>query len=239
MTLSSTGRKAGATLLILTISYYIVELIVAARWPEPHAYSWSQNMISDLGVPECLGDTRRYDDSTLSSRYICSPWHALMSAEFVLLGILLLAAAILLSPMLPKTPLGKALPYLAGINCLGIVLVGTFPGSSGEIPGGSHVRAALHPLGAYLELLSGIVIMAIVAHLYRSHSTYTAITLALLAVSIVGVLAALTSTHLGLGTGAAERVAIDPFVWWRIITGVVLLSRPCDPHCPDRPPNGT
>ncbi|MFD0359861.1 DUF998 domain-containing protein [Nocardia sp. GCM10030253] len=213
----------------MTISYYVVELIVAARWPEPHTYSWSQNMISDLGVPECLGETGRYGDGTLSSRYICSPWHTLMSAEFVLLGILLFAAAILLSPMLPKIPLGKALPYLAAINCLGMVLVGTFPGSSGEITGGSHVRAVLHPLGAYLELLSGIAIMAIVAHLYRSHRTYTAITLALLAVSIVGVVAALTSSHLGLGPGAAERVAIDPFVWWRIITGVALLVAPVRP----------
>ncbi|MFQ6398948.1 DUF998 domain-containing protein [Nocardia sp. KC 131] len=226
MTLSSTRTKAGAALLILTISYYLVELIVAARWPVPHAYSWSQHMISDLGVPECIGGIRQYGDNALEGRYICSPWHALMSAEFVLLGVMVLAAAVLLSPMLPKTPLGKALPYLAAMNCLSMVLVGTFPGSSGEITGGSRVRAVLHPLGAYLELLSGIAIMAIVAYLYRSYRGYTAVTLALLAVSAVGVVAGLGSSHLGMGPGAAERLAIDPFVWWRIITGVTLLIAP-------------
>ncbi|MFQ6331700.1 hypothetical protein ACLMAL_37035 [Nocardia sp. CWNU-33] len=226
MTTSSTRRKVGAALLVLTISYYVVELIVASRWPAPHAYSWAQNMISDLGVPECLGDMHKYGDSALSGRYICSPWHALMSAEFVLLGILILATAILLSPLLPKTPLGKAFPYLAAINCLGMVLVGTFPGSSGEIPGGSRFRAVAHPLGAYLELLTGIAIMAIVAYLYWSHRAYTAITLALLAASLVGVVAGLTTTHLGMEPGAAERLAIDPFVWWRIMTGIALLLAP-------------
>jgi hypothetical membrane protein len=220
--LSTKRLKTGAALLILTISYYIVELIVASRWPTPHVYSWKQNMISDLGVPECLGDMRQY--GTLSSRYICSPWHALMSAEFVLLGILVLAATLLLSPLLPKTRLGKAVPYLALSNCLGIVLVGAFPGSSGEVSGGSHIRALVHPTGAYLELLSGIAIMAIVSRLYWSHRGYAATTLALLVASIVGVVASLTSSH--LGPGAAERLAIDPFVWWRTITGLTLLIAP-------------
>ncbi|WP_433196748.1 hypothetical protein ACQP1G_45120 [Nocardia sp. CA-107356] len=218
----TTRLKIGAALLILSMSYYIVELIVAARWPAPHAYSWSRNMISDLGVPECLGDMRRYGGGTTRDRFICSPWHALMSTEFVLLGILVLAAAMLLSPLLPKTPLAEAIPYLALINCLGNVLVGVFPGSANEVPGGSHIRAVLHPTGAYLELFSGVAIMAIIAWLYRSHPGYTAFTLALLAVSIVGMVASLTSEHLGPGT--AERLAIDPFVWWRIGTGVVLLA---------------
>ncbi|MEV6432362.1 hypothetical protein [Nocardia sp. NPDC051463] len=226
MTPSSKRRKVGAALLVLTISYYVAELIVASRWPAPHAYSWARNMISDLGVPECLGDMRKYGDGTPSGRYICSPWHALMSTEFVLLGILLLGAAILLSPLLPKTPLGKALPYLAAINCLGMVLVGTFPGSSGAILGGSRIRAVAHPVGAYLELLTGIVIMAIVAYLYRSYHAYTAITLVLLAASLVGVVAGLTTTYPGMEPGAAERLAIDPFVWWRITTGIALLLAP-------------
>ncbi|MEU0503690.1 DUF998 domain-containing protein [Nocardia sp. NPDC005998] len=216
----TTRLKTGAALLILSISYYVIELIVAARWPAPHDYSWSRNMISDLGVPECLGEMHRY--GTPRDRFICSPWHALMSAEFVLLGILVLAAAVLLSPMLPKRPLARSIPYLAMINCLGNVLVGVFPGSAGEVPDGNHLRAVLHPTGAYLELFSGIAIMAIIAWLYRPHRGYTALTLALLAVSIFGMVAALTSEN--FAPGAAERLAIDPFVWWRIGTGVVLLA---------------
>lgn len=216
----TTRLKTGAALLILSISYYVAELIVAARWSAPHGYSWSRNMISDLGVPECLGEMHR--SGTPRDRFICSPWHALMSTEFVVLGILVLAAAVLLSPLLPKTPLARSIPYLAMINCLGNVLVGVFPGSASEVPGGSHLRAVLHPTGAYLELFSGIAIMAIIAWLYRPHRGYTAFTLALLAVSIFGMVASLTSEY--LAPGAAERLAIDPFVWWRIGTGVVLLA---------------
>ncbi|WP_330251689.1 DUF998 domain-containing protein [Nocardia sp. NBC_00565] len=210
-----TRRKTGAALLILASSYYLVESIVAARWPAPPGYSWSRNMISDLGVPECLGDAP-------SGRFICSPWHALMSAEFVLLGIWVLAAAILLKPLLPKTPLAEAITYLALINCLGNVLVGVFPGSASEAPDGSHLRVVLHPTGAYLELFAGIAIMAIIARLYRAHRGYTAFTLAMLGASFVGMIASVTSSP--LGAGAAERLAIDPFVWWRIVTGVVVLA---------------
>ncbi|WP_378741635.1 DUF998 domain-containing protein [Nocardia brasiliensis] len=217
----SARLKTGAVLLVLTVTYYIAELIVAARWPQPHPYSWTDNMISDLGVPECFGDMGQYGAAT--PRYICSPWHALMSTEFVLLGILVLAAALLLAPLLPKTPLGRSIPILAAVNCVGIVLVGIFPGSAGEVPGGNQLRAVLHPAGAYLELLSGIAIMVIVARLYRPYRAYTAVTFALLVVSVIGVIASLAPGHLGLGAGGAERLAIDPFVLWRICTGVAVL----------------
>ncbi|MEV6560737.1 DUF998 domain-containing protein [Nocardia sp. NPDC051756] len=217
-----TGRlKFGAALLFLTITYYLAELIVGGRWHDANPYSWSANMISDLGVPECFGDMAQYGATT--PRYICSPWHALMSAEFVLLGVLVLAAALLLTPLLPKTRAARSIPYLALINCLGIVLVGVFPGSAGEVPDGNHLRAVLHPAGAYLELLSGLAIMIIIARLYRTHRAYTATTLALIAITVIGMLTSLAPEHLGLGAGTAERLAIDPFVVWRIITGVVLF----------------
>lgn len=217
----TTRLKTGAALLILTISYYLAELIVGNRWHDAHPYSWSANMISDLGVPECFGDMAQYGAST--PRYICSPWHTVMSAEFVLLGVLVLAAALLLTPLLPKTLAGRSIPYLAMINCLGIVLVGLFPGSAGEVPGGNHLRAVLHPTGAYLELLSGLAIMIIIARLFRTHRAYTATTLTLITVTIIGMITSLAANHLGLGAGTAERLALDPFVIWRILTGITLF----------------
>ncbi|WP_405163360.1 hypothetical protein OG203_45100 [Nocardia sp. NBC_01499] len=213
--------KTGAALLFLTITYYLAELIVGNRWHDANPYSWSANMISDLGVPECFGDMAQYGAST--PRYICSPWHAWMSAEFVLLGVLVLAAALLLTPLLPKTLAGRSIPYLALVNCLGIVLVGTFPGSAGEVPGGNHLRAVLHPTGAYLELLSGLAIMIIIARVYRTHRAYTAVTVVLIIVTVVGMITSLAPDHLGLGAGTAERLAIDPFVVWRILTGIVVF----------------
>ncbi|PXX52683.1 putative membrane protein [Nocardia tenerifensis] len=213
--------RTGAGLLVLTVTYYIAELVVGGRWSAAHPYSWADNMISDLGVPECFGDMARYGAAT--PRYICSPWHALMSAEFVLLGVLVFAAALLLVPLLPKTVAGQSIPVLAAINCVGMVLVGVFPGSAGEVPGGNQLRAVLHPAGAYLELLSGLAIMIIVARLFRVHSRYAATTLVLIAVTAFGMVASLAPNHLGLGAGAAERLAIDPFVVWRIVTGVVVL----------------
>lgn len=218
----ASGRlKAGAALLVLSASYYVAQAIVAARWPATPGYSWSDNMISDLGVPECLGDLRQY--GVASDRFICSPAHVLMNAEFITLGLLLLGAVLLLHPLLPKTRLGQAVPYLALINAIGVILVGSFPGSADEMPGGSQVRTALHPIGAYLELVSGVVIMIVVCYLFRAQRGYAAMTLVVIGVSVLGLIASLASSHLGFGAGGAERLAIDPFVCWRTITGVVLL----------------
>ncbi|WP_148310869.1 DUF998 domain-containing protein [Nocardia brasiliensis] len=214
-------RKAGAALLILTASYYVVQAVVAARWAEP-GYGWAGNMISDLGVPECLGDMGQY--GLVPSRYICSPWHAVMSAEFVLLGVLVLGAALCLTPLLPKNLLGWAVPLLALVNCVAIMLVGLFPGSADEVPGGSRARAVLHPTGAIVELVTGLAIMIIIAWLYRRHRGFALATVALIVVTVFGMVASLATDHLGLGAGAAERLAIDPFVLWRILTGVVVLA---------------
>lgn len=213
--------KAGAALLILTVSYYIVQVVVAARWAAP-GYGWAGNMISDLGVPECLGDMSRY--GLVPSRYICSPWHAVMSTEFVLLGVLVLGAALCLTPLLPKTPLGRAVPLLALLNCVAIVLVGVFPGSADEVPGGSRSRVVLHPTGAIAELVTGLAIMIIIAWLYRRYRAFALTTVALIAVTLFGMVASLAGDHLGLGAGAAERLAIDPFVLWRVLTGILLLA---------------
>ncbi|MFG1795972.1 DUF998 domain-containing protein [Nocardia sp. NPDC049149] len=214
--------KTGAVLLILTVSYFIVQLIVASRWPEPNGYSWADNMISDLGVPECLGDMHQY--GLHPSRYICSPWHATMSTEFVLLGVLLGAATFLLTPLLPKSPLARAIPYLALLNCLGIVLVGAFPGSADEFPGDHQLRIILHPTGAYLELLTGLAIMIIAARVFPANRPYTTVTIVLIILTLIGMIASLAPTHLGLGGGTAERLALDPFVWWRVFTGIYILA---------------
>jgi hypothetical membrane protein len=56
------GARAGAVVWVLTIQYFVVQVAVAVDWS--HAYSWSENTISDLGNTRC----GRYDGRPVCSR---------------------------------------------------------------------------------------------------------------------------------------------------------------------------
>ncbi|WP_160160265.1 DUF998 domain-containing protein [Tsukamurella paurometabola] len=216
------GRRrtvlAGA-LLAASVLYFLAELVVAARWPQP--YSWTQNMISDLGVPECLGDMSRFGDMAVADRYICSPWYPLMNAAFVVVGALGVAAAVALLPRIPR-PWDRIVLVLATVNGIALACVGLFPGSAGEFPGGSRVRIVVHPIAAYLEHVTGMALMAIaVMLLLRRRRSLAGVTAVLFAVSGLAALVILWGNP--IGPGGTERAAIDPFLWWRVFVGAALL----------------
>ncbi|WP_220658642.1 DUF998 domain-containing protein [Tsukamurella sp. TY48] len=206
-------------LLAASVLYFLAEVVVASRWPQP--YSWTGNMISDLGVPECLGDMSRFGDLAVADRYICSPWHPVMNAAFVAVGLLGIAAAAALLPRIPR-PWDRIVLALAAINGIALACVGLFPGSAGEFPGGPPVRTVVHPIAAYVEHVSGMALMAIAIVLLVPRRWDLAGVTALL-FGISGLAALVIPWGNPIGPGGTERAAIDPFLWWRVAVGVALL----------------
>ncbi|MGX9297228.1 DUF998 domain-containing protein [Tsukamurella paurometabola] len=219
-TLSRRRTVTAGTLLTATVGYFLTEVLVARQWPRP--YSWTNNMISDLGVPECLGDLRRDGGLAVSDRFVCSPWHPLMNAAFVAVGALGIAAVIALRPLLPR-PWATVALVLGAINGIALACVGLFPGSAGEFPGGPPARIVVHPIAAYVEHVTGMALMGLAAVLLiRSHVRLAALTAVCFAIS--GLAALIIPWANPIGTGGTERAAIDPFLWWRCALGVTLLA---------------
>lgn len=89
----SIARTVGsAALIIAAVQYVVAEAVTASAWANPQ-YSYSNNFISDLGVPSCGG--------VLQGRTICSPLYAVMNIGFVVQGVLFVVAAVLLFRLLP------------------------------------------------------------------------------------------------------------------------------------------
>ncbi|WP_081586113.1 DUF998 domain-containing protein [Tsukamurella sp. 1534] len=207
-------------LLASSALYFLAELVVSTRWPHP--YSWSDNMISDLGVPECLGWLSRSDGLAVADRFVCSPWHPVMNSAFVVVGALGIAAALVLRPLLPA-PWDRIVAALATLNGVALACVGLFPGSAGEFPGGSELRTAIHPVAAYAEHVSGLALMGVAVLLtVRGRTRLAGVTALLIAVS--GLAALVIPWAAPLGAGGTERAAIDPFLWWRCVLGVALIA---------------
>ncbi|GAB3302581.1 DUF998 domain-containing protein [Epidermidibacterium keratini] len=202
----------GAWLLVATVQYLIAEAVTAVSW-SPVGYSYARNYISDLGVPECL---------TLD-RTVCSPLWFVMDASFVVQGIITFVALVLLARLVPR---GWRIPVvgLGVIYCVGIVIVGLFPGSTAEVIGGSAFRATMHSLGALLAILGGNVwaLVAGVALLPR----WRGWALCSILLGVFGIAAGIISTRtdLGLGVGGIERLAVYPIIGWLILTGAALLA---------------
>jgi hypothetical membrane protein len=121
--------RAGACAWLLTLQFFVVEAIAAARVP---GYSRVTDTISALGG-------------------LASPAHRLMDASFVLQGLLILAGALLLRPALRGRG-ARVAPVLLAVSAVGVALVGIFPLDSYTR---MHAAGAvLHLVGAGLGLLA-------------------------------------------------------------------------------------
>lgn len=202
----------GAWFLVATVQYLVAEALTAAAW-SPIGYSYAHNYISDLGVPECV----RLD------RVVCSPLWFVMDASFVIEGIITLAALVLLARVIPRR---WRVPVVALglVYCVGIVIVGVFPGSTAEVIGGSAFRATMHSLGALLAILGGNLwsIAAGAAFLRR----WRGWALCSIGLGVFGIAAGIASTQtdLGLGVGGIERLAVYPIILWLILTGLAVIT---------------
>ena len=193
----------GPLVWVLSVQYFVVQLFVAKAWTIP--YSWSTNVISDLGNSAC---------GLYAERYVCSPDHALMNASFILLGLTMALGSLLIYQELKtSTPsfIGFSLMGLAG---LGTVLVGLYPENTSSI---------MHASGAFLALfisnISLIVLALALSSVPKSLRIYTFISGA---ISIIAFILFASHTYIGLGQGGMERLVSYPQTIWLILFGIYM-----------------
>ena len=122
----------GPAMWMLAIVFFVAQLLVAYPWrskaPLPsgispeHPYSFFANTISDLGM------TSKFHYGTPP---IWSPWHAVMNAAFVLLGILMISGSLAVYQEFTEgnsriwwARFGFGLQGVAGV---GVIIVGLKP----------------------------------------------------------------------------------------------------------------
>ena len=192
----------GPAIWILSIQYFVVQIIVALTFKA--SYSLRFNTISDLGNSVC---------GSYSGRYICAPQHILMNTSFILLGITMATGSLLIYQEFKKdraTLVGFSFMAIAG---LGTLIVGLFP---------ENTVSSFHILGASLPFLIGNVALVIlgvslvIPKLLRYYTLFSGV-LALIALIFFS-----TQHYLGLGIGGMERLVAYPQTIWLIIFGLYI-----------------
>jgi hypothetical membrane protein len=205
----------GTVLWTLCLQYFIAEAIAISGWPG--SYSLSGNYISDLGAAHCGASV---GGSMGSRAMICSPFHVIMNASFLLQGLLIVFGALFVWPSFPKQGLSAAAMLLIGAAGVGVFVVGLAP---------EDVAPQLHIVGAVSNFVccnAGMAAMGIA--MLRWKTPAHAMGLIALAAGMTGLfgfgfLAA--GIDLGLGVGGMERVVAYPFPPWLASMGVLLLRR--------------
>src|SRR4051812_15867005 len=128
----------GAVIWILAVEFFVAQIVVQSAWVTP--FSLTQNFISDLGNTTC-GPYPIDSDS-----YVCSPWHTLMNASFILLGLIILVGATLVRTAFPRGLSRMSGLLLLALGGAGIIAVGLFP---------EDVNISYHRLGAAGHFILG------------------------------------------------------------------------------------
>src|SRR5262245_16892325 len=130
--------RVGALAWLLAAQFFVAQVVVASTWTTP--FSLKTRFISDLGNTAC----GPYPNS--SSVLVCSPWHPLMNASFIVVGITMAAGAILArSAFKAGWQRCLAVPLFVSAGT-GVLLVGAYP---------ENENITLHALGAGINFLAG------------------------------------------------------------------------------------
>jgi hypothetical membrane protein len=135
--------RAGAVLWMCCAQFFLVERIVAKGWNIP--YSFSRNVVSDLGAKNC---------GFHSGMAVCSPLHVWMNISFVLQGLLIFFGAVLVRRVFaPGNGCTVGLALLK-LSAGGVLAVGIAP---------EDVHAVLHVIGASVHFVCGGAAMIVLA----------------------------------------------------------------------------
>lgn len=199
-------RRLGGLLLLLALAYLIGEAWAVGGW-QGRPYSWTQDAISSLGVPEVLPSG---EGDIVSTR------HVAMNTTFISSGVRVLLATLVLAPFVPRWR--WAVLLLAAVHGVGTIIVGLYP------TGGTSERATMHGLGAVMAIVGGAVLLtAITVAVAGRGSLLTAWTGVCAAASALGCVLVLTGVG---GFGLWERLAVDAVIVWQVVAGAGLLLAP-------------
>ena len=207
---SARAIRRGAIVWVLAIQFFIAQIIVQAAWTTP--FSLTANYISDLGNTACapypLG----------SNMYVCSPWHALMNASFIVQGVIILVGIVLIYRAFPAgrtRTIGLVLLALAGP---GSILVGLFP---------ENVSSTPHTIGAAAHFISGnlgIAVLGIAIAVTRRQTPLAIFSISSGSVGLLATALFISGNYLGTGIGGMERIAAYPLPLWLIVIGGAMLK---------------
>ncbi|HEV7213159.1 MAG TPA: DUF998 domain-containing protein [Blastococcus sp.] len=184
--------RAGACAWLLTLQFFVVEAVVAAR--APSGYSRTANTISDLGRTT-------------------SPDHRLMNASFLLQAVLIVAGAALLRHAL-RGRAARVAPPLLGLAAAGVLIVGVFPSDGYKVV---HATGAVLYLAA-----GGIGLIALAYGVRpRSELLGSTLALLGLVGTAMTVFFVSAVTQL-LGVGGTERAAAYMLPLGLAVTGAAL-----------------
>ncbi|KZX19973.1 DUF998 domain-containing protein [Rathayibacter tanaceti] len=204
----------GVLWIVSALAYLLAEAVAASAFP---GYSYAQNYISDLGVPEV---------GVFEGRIIDSPLHAVMNVGFLVQGALYLAAAVATVRAFGR---GRLFLALAVVYAVGIALVGLVHGSSASAESGV---GGLHVLGAGLAIVSGnaaSIVAGVSARRGRPPWASARLGVVLGIVGLLGLLLLQVDSRVAgvdlLPDGAWERLAVYAVTIWQLATGARLLLR--------------
>jgi hypothetical membrane protein len=195
--------RLSAILYVSTVQYFLVQLLVSQRWSPP--YNIRFNTISDLGNTAC---------GKFNGRYVCSPWHSLMNASFVVLGLAMIGGSLLVYRNVATARVLKLGFVSIAIGGVGAVMVGVFP---------ENTISALHGIGASLPFLIGNIGLLLVGLTLVEPVALRVYTVMSGAVALTFLIFYATSHYFGLGEGGIERVVAYPQTVWLIVYGIYLL----------------
>ena len=188
-----------------TVQYFVVQVVVASAWKP--SYSWRLNSISDLGATSC---------GQFDGRSVCSPWHGLMNASLVLLGLAMAVGSVLTSQVFGESRASRVGFSFMAVAGVGAMLVGFFP---------ENTVFWAHTTGADLAFLLGNIALIVFGLSLRLSRWFSWYSIASGVVALVGLYLFLSHHRLFLGLGGVERVVAYPQTIWLIVFGLYALTR--------------
>ncbi|MFP3044729.1 MAG: DUF998 domain-containing protein [Thermocladium sp.] len=193
-------KVSGIIILVGAVGFILAMNVAEFLFP---GYSVSNNYISDLGAMCRAG-----------SCTIVQPSSIIFNTSMVILGILIIAASMLLL----KSKAFKLFPIFFAISGIGAVMVGIFPEYTGS----------LHSISALIVFLFGGLAAISSYKLQRTPMNVISI---LLGITTLGALALyIEGKYLGLGPGGMERMIVYPALLWGIIIGSYIAGRSDGPN---------
>jgi len=211
------ARTAAIAWTLASVFYLLAETLAAAAFSP--GYDYGYNYISDLGVVTC--------GVAFEGRSICSPLHNLMNTAFITEGLLFFLAGWCTTKLLVGTRKAVFLALVV-VHSIGIILVGTFHGSTAAIADGT---ARYHMFGAVLAIVGGNVVIWVSAPLWKqlgpaSRQRLLSIVLPILGLLSTGMLV-LNMARPDLKfvpDGVWERGGVYSIILWNITTGLWLFG---------------
>lgn len=209
------ARWPGIALVAAVAVYLITEATVAAAW-KVRPYSYIDDYVNFLGSP--------FDDE-FRGYVISSPLWFLMSAAWILSGVLIAVAGVRLGLDLPRRR-KRLVITLAALQAIALTLFAIFPLGQHTIDSGF---LGLYLAGAFLSIIAGNALAITTGLSWRQLGLPRPIGITSVALGAIGLLN-IPATYGWVPTGIAERISLYSFLTWALLVGITKSTMRHRPH---------